>query len=291
MIKNPRIYKLVNFVNRVLLRHKGSIQRFELSTYLQQDYVIDSWILFLSKNGIKEILLKFLTGKRYEVHSSFFSYEAICCLNLCGCILKPPPMFKGFSNLRSLNLETVTLADEVLEIMISSCTNLEILRLVRLKGCSCIKICAPNLHHFYLEDEFDYICFIDAPHLSFVSINLYRNFLAMGNIPKRLPVTYDRLKSISLNINFKDLKETLVMLCLLQSFPNLQELKMEAAIEDARKDVEDFWEALGLWNYSMNQLRVINIFILGECSELQFIEFLLAYSPVLEILSVNHISE
>ncbi|KAF8407746.1 hypothetical protein HHK36_006881 [Tetracentron sinense] len=326
--KKLRISKLVNFVDRVLLRHKGPIHRFELSTSLQHGYVIDSWILFLSKNGVKEIVLKFSTRNRYEVHSSFFSYESICCLKLFGCILKLPPMFKGFSDLRSLILEKVTLADEVLVSMISSCTNLEILRLIQIEGCSCIKICGPNLQHFYLDGEFADICFIDAPHLSFVSITLYSNeiagdkhvvqgevsnlvrvlgcltglkkleiydflmeFLAMGNPPKRLPITYDRLKSISLLMNFKDLNQTLVMLCLLQSSPNLEELEMSADKDDAMEDVGDFWEAQGRWNYSMNQLRVVTISMLGECPELEFIEFLLAYSPVLEIMSVNHTSE
>ncbi|KAF8407756.1 hypothetical protein HHK36_006892 [Tetracentron sinense] len=325
--KNLRIYKLVNFVDRVLLHHKGSIHKFELSTSLQQGYVIDSWILFLSRNGVKEIVLRFSTGKSYEVHSSFYSCEAICCLNMCRCILKPPPMFKGFSDLRSLNLERVTLADDILESMLSICTVLEILRLIQLNGCSCIKICCQNLQHFYFDGKYAEICFINAPHLSFVFISLrtkvadkhvgqgeisnfvrvlgsltcleklvvrgyFMEFFAMGNLSKRLPFTYDHLRSISLLINFKDMNQTLVMLCLLQSSPNLRELDMVANVFAATEYVEDnFWKAQSHWNYFMNQLHVVKIRMLGARPELKFIEWLLANSPLLEILSVNHISE
>ncbi|KAF8407760.1 hypothetical protein HHK36_006896 [Tetracentron sinense] len=409
---NPKAFlsnKLVNFVNRVLLHHNGSIEKFELYIHSLQGYVIDSWILFLSKNGVKEIVLMFWTRDRYEVHSSFFSFEAICSLYLCRCILKPPPMFKGFSYLKSLNLESVALADEVFESMISSCTALEILTLMHLEGCHRIKISGLNLKRFYFDGEFVDISFIDAPHLSFVSITLNDNvvdkfvrqggisnlvrvlgcltaleklvihhcfmqflamgnllkrfpvaydrlktislyinfndmkqslamlclfqsspnlqelgveaaiddaaecvedfwkaqrslycsmnhlcmFLVMGNLPKRLPVSvaYDCLKSISLYINFKDLKQSLVMLCLFQRAPNLQELEMEVGVEDAIEYVEDFWKAQSGLNCFMNHLRVVKISMLGAQPELEFIEFLLANSPVLEILSVDHFSE
>ncbi|KAF8407761.1 hypothetical protein HHK36_006897 [Tetracentron sinense] len=334
--KNLRTYKLMNFVDRFLLNHSGSIYKFELiSSYYLQGSVIDSWIRFLSRNGVKEIVLQFSTEKRYEVHSSFFSCEAICCMSLFRCILKPPPMFKGFRDLRSLILERVTLADEVLESMISSCTVLEIIRLIQLKGCSCIKICAPILQHFYFEGVFSDICIIDAPHLSFVFISLDANvvdkpvgrgefsnlvsvlgcltaleklvicdyfmeFLAMGNLPNRLPVTYDCLKSISLEVNLEDLNHALVMLCLFQSSPNLQELEMVVsttksyilAYEDvATEYIEDFWIAHGRLNCSMNQLLMVTIKMLGERLQLGFIEYILANSPVLEMLSINHISE
>ncbi|KAF8376710.1 hypothetical protein HHK36_031627 [Tetracentron sinense] len=119
---------------------------------------------------------------------------------------------------------------------------------------SCIKICGPNLKCFYSDGVFADICFIDAPHLSFVSITLNGNvvdkhvgqgevsnlnlfnfscilllFLAMGNLPKRLPVAFDRLKSISLYIDFNDLNQNLVMLCLFQSSPSLQELNLKVS--------------------------------------------------------------
>ncbi|KAF8407759.1 hypothetical protein HHK36_006895 [Tetracentron sinense] len=315
--------KFVNFVDRVLLHHKGSIQKFELSTHSLTGYVIDSWIIFLSKNGVKELVFQFMSTDQYVVHSSFFSCEAICLLYLSDCIIKPPPMFKGFSYLKSLNLVSVTIASEVLESLVSSCTNLETLGLMYLNGCSCIKIYGPNLKRFHLYGEFVDVCFIDAPHLSFVSITLYdavvkhfgqgevsnlarvlgcltaleklvicdffMEFLAMGNLPKRLPVVYDRLKTILLHINFQDLNQCLAIICLFQSSPNLQKLDLKADVDDAMEYVEDFWKAQRRLNCSMNHLRVVKIRMFGTQPELEFIEFLLANSPVLEELSVDHV--
>ncbi|KAF8407745.1 hypothetical protein HHK36_006880 [Tetracentron sinense] len=317
-----RIDKLVNFIDRVLLLRKGPLHKFDLSTLFLNHSFIDAWILFLSRNGVKELTLTFQYMKPYRVPYSFFSCQAISCLNLSSCILKLPSVFKGFSHLKSLNLESVILSDEELETLISNCIALERLRLIELEGCTRIKIRGLNLQHFYFSGEFDHICFIDAPQLSFVSINLHTSifedveqgescnlikvlgpltgleklaieyfclqFLAVGNLPVRLPVTYDHLKSISLEIDFEDLNETLVMLCLLQSSPNLHELEIMSDHSVVTEFVEDFWEAQGHLDCSMNHLRVVRASgILGLAPELQFIKFLLVSSPVLEILSVT----
>ncbi|KAF8407757.1 hypothetical protein HHK36_006893 [Tetracentron sinense] len=206
--------KIVNFVDRVLLQHKGSIHKFELSTHSLQDYVIDSWLLFLSKNGVKELVLQFLSRDRY-----------------CD---------QHFGQGKVSNL---------------------------VRGLGCLTA---------LEKLVIGECFME--------------FLAMGILPKRLLVTYDRLKSISLFINFNDLNQSLAMLFLFQSSPNLQELKMLANQVAATEYVVDFWKALGHLNCSMNHLRMVKIIMWGAKSELELIKFLLANSPVLEILSVNHIT-
>ncbi|KAF8407778.1 hypothetical protein HHK36_006914 [Tetracentron sinense] len=328
-----RIDKLVNFIDRVLLLHRGPLHKFDLSTRFLNDTFIDAWILFLSRTGVKELSLKFQGEKPYKVPYSFFSCRAITCLNLFSCILKPPSVFKGFSVLKSLNLESVTLSNEVFESIISNCIALERLRLIKLNGCTHLKIRGLNLQHFCFNGELTDICFIDAPKLSFVSIilhnslfkqvgqgessnlikvlgsltglekltiecyfiqvtqlyeNFYFPFSAIGNIPVRLPGTYDRLKCLSLVINFEDLNETLVMLCLLQSSPSLHELDFVGDEAVVTELVEDFWEAQGHLDCSMNHLRVGRAYNIGGARpELQFIKFLLVNSPVLEKLNVT----
>ncbi|KAF8407742.1 hypothetical protein HHK36_006877 [Tetracentron sinense] len=318
-----RIDKLVNFIDRVLLLHRGPVHKFHLFTSFLNDSLIDSWILFLSRNGIKELSLKFQGEKLYKVPYSFFSCQAISHLNLFSCVLKPPSVFKGFSLVKSLNLEKVTLSNEVFESIMSNCMVLERLRLTNLNGCTHLKIRGLNLQHFYFYGEFIDICFIDAPQLSFVSIRLensffdqvgqgessnlikvlgsltgleklvisvnFIQFLAIGNIPARLPVTYDRLKSIILVIHFEDLNEALVMLRLLQSSPNVHELVIWSyPAAGVTEFVEDFWEPQGHLDCSMNHLRVVSAYrISGARPELQFIEFLLINSPNLETLSVT----
>ncbi|KAF8392693.1 hypothetical protein HHK36_023042 [Tetracentron sinense] len=192
------------------------------------------------------------------------SCETLCYLNLSCFILEPPPMFNGFGNLKSLRLESVTLTDEALERMIFTCTVLERLVLYELIGCFRFKIPGPCLQYFYLIGEFNNICFDDAPRLSSAvmgsyycavdehvgqgetsnlnkalgcltgleKLGMYHHFLqilARGSIPERLPVTLDYLKSITLEMNFNDLDETSVVLCLLRSSPNLQELWLQVS--------------------------------------------------------------
>ncbi|KAF8407776.1 hypothetical protein HHK36_006912 [Tetracentron sinense] len=319
-----RIDKLVNFIDRVLLRHKGPVRKFDLSTRFFNNSFIDSWILFLSRNGVKELSLQFHYTRPYKVPYSFFSCQAITCLNLSCCMLKPPSGFKGFSDLKSLNLELVALSNEVFDTIISNCITLERLILKKLHGCTRLKIRGLNLQHFCFNGELTDICFIDAPKLSFVSIILqdslfkqvgqgessnlikvlgsltglekldmgcyFMEFLAFGNLPARLPVTYDRLKCISLGINFEDLNESLVMLCLLQSSPNLHEIEFLVDKGVVTESAGDFWEAQGHLDWSMNHLRVVRAYeidIVGAQPELQFIKFLLVNSPVLETLNVT----
>ncbi|KAF8407750.1 hypothetical protein HHK36_006886 [Tetracentron sinense] len=321
------MHKLVNFIDRVLLLHKGPVHKFEFSTLFLKDSFIDAWILFLSRNGVKELTLKYRGEKnRYRAPYSFFSCHAINCLKLRYCILEPPSVFKGFSLLKSLNLHRVSLSDEVFETIISNCIALERLRLIELRGCTRLKICGLNLQHFDFQGELTHICFIDAPRLSFVSIfsddsllehvgqgdscnfvqvlgpltgleklatnDNFMKFLAIGNLLARLPVTFDRLKSISLVMNFEDWNETLVMLCLLQSSPNLHELEIAHNDSDFKDLEEDFWEAQDHLDCSMNHLRVVRVSdVVGIQPELQFMKFLLVNSPVLEILSVIPRSE
>ncbi|KAF8407762.1 hypothetical protein HHK36_006898 [Tetracentron sinense] len=130
MDTNLHTYKIANFVDRVLLQHKGSIHK---------------------------------------------------------CILKLPPMFKGFNNLKSLNLVAVTLSIESTNML----------------G----------------KEKFPI-------WLGFLVLTGLEKLVISSYFMERLPVTYDCLKSISLPINFSDLNQNLGMLFLFQSSPNLQELKM-----------------------------------------------------------------
>lgn len=54
----------------------------------------------------------------------------------------------------------------------------------------------------------------------------FSQYLAIGNVPSRLPRPCADLNYLSIRINFNDLEECLASLCLLRSSPNLQELEM-----------------------------------------------------------------
>ncbi|KAJ4701867.1 F-box/FBD/LRR-repeat protein [Melia azedarach] len=320
LVKN----KLVNIVDHVLLLHTGPIIKFKLS---HRDLLgvsdIDRWILHISRSSIKEFILEIWKGQRYKVPSCLFSCQNLIHLELFNCLLKPPSTFKGFRNLKSLDLQHITLAQDVFENLISSCPMLERLTLMNFDGFTHLNIDAPNLQFFDIGGVFDDVNFENTFHLALVSIGLYVNvktdqtapgnsckllrffvhlphirrleiqsyflkYLAVGNVPSRLPRPCADLNYLSVRINFNELEENLAALCLLRSSPNLQELEMLARPEEAGMGVlTNFWE-VDHWNSMFSQLRIVKILgISGIRSELEFINFVLSNSPVLERMTIK----
>lgn len=188
LVKN----KLVNIVDHVLLLHNGPILKFKLS---HRDLLgvtdIDRWILHVSRSCIKEFVLEIWKGQRYKVPSSLFSCQNLIHLELFNCLLKPPSTFKGFRNLKSLDLQHITLSQDVFENLISSCPLLERLTLMNFDGFTHLKIDAPKLQFFDIGGVFDDVIFENTFHLALVSIGLYVNVktelpMAPGNSGKLL---------------------------------------------------------------------------------------------------------
>ncbi|KDP38453.1 hypothetical protein JCGZ_04378 [Jatropha curcas] len=322
LIKN----KLVNIVDHVLLLHNGPIHKFKLS---HRDLLgvsdIDRWILHLSRSSLKEFILEIWKGQRYKVPSSLFSFEHLIHLELFNCLLKPPLTFKGFRNLKSLDLQHITLTQHVFENLILSCPLLERLTLMNFDGFTHLNINAPNLQFFDVGGVYDDVSFENTSHLTLVSIGLYVNvkndrnvvhgnsskllrffanlphiqrlevqsyflkYLSIGNVPGRLPKPCIDLNYLSIRINFNDIEENSAALCLLRSSPNLQELEMLARPEEQTSmvPIANFWED-DHWNSLFGQLRLVRIVgISGVRSELDFINFMLSNSPVLERMTVK----
>lgn len=184
--------KLVNVVDHVLLLHNGPIYKFKLS---HQDLLgvpdIDRWILHISRSSVKEFILEIWKGQRYKVPSSLFFCQDLIHLELFNCLLKPPTTFKGFRNLKSLDLQHITLSQDVFEKLILSCPMLERLTLMNFDGFSRLIVDAPNLQFFDIGGVFEDVRFENTFHLSLVSIGLYVNVkkeqtLAPGSSSKLL---------------------------------------------------------------------------------------------------------
>ena len=175
--------KLVNIVDHVLLLHNGPIYKFKLS---HRDLLgvtdIDRWILHLSRHPIKEFVLEIWKGQRYKMPSSLFSCHNLLHLELFNCLLKPPLTFKGFRSLKSLDLQHVTLAQDVFGSLISSCPLLERLTLMNFDGFTHLNIDAPNLQFFDIGGAFEDISFENTFRLTVISIGLYVN---VGNEKRR----------------------------------------------------------------------------------------------------------
>ncbi|KAG5542241.1 hypothetical protein RHGRI_021943 [Rhododendron griersonianum] len=318
--------KIVNVVDQVLLLHAGPIHKFKLSHRdLQGVNDIDRWILYLSRGSLAELVLEIWKGHRYKLPSSVYSCGKLIHLELFNCLLKPPTTVYGFRSLKSLDLQHITMDQDVFEHLISRCPLLERLTLMNFDGFSVLDIYAPNLQFFDIGGVFDDVNFGNTFRLAIVSIGLYVNvgydqsmtlgktgnlikfftqlpsiqrleiqsyflkYLAVGKIPGKLPVPCMELNYLSIRINFNDLDESLAALCLLRSSPNLHELEILARPEEQTVvgRVANIWEE-DYYNCPFNQLRLVKVVgIFGVRCELDFINFLLANSPVLERMTVK----
>ncbi|KAK7291158.1 hypothetical protein RIF29_06082 [Crotalaria pallida] len=322
IIKN----KLSRIIDHVLLLHSGPIKKFKLS---HRDLIgvadIDKWTLHLSRRSIKELVLEIWKGQRYKIPSSLFSCQSLIHLELFNCFLKPPSTFRGFRNLKSLDLQHVTLTQDVFENLISSCPLLERLTLMNFDGFSNLNIDAPNLQYFDIGGKFQDVSFENTFQLAVVSIGLYLNlensqntlhgtssnllkffvhlphlrrlevqsyflkYLAAGVVPLKLPRPCIDLSYLSIRINFNDSKEISAALCLLRSSPNLLDLEILARPEEQSVvSTQTYsWED-GYRSCPVMQLRHVRIDgISGIKPELDFISFLLLYSPMLEGMTVK----
>ncbi|KAK2983918.1 hypothetical protein RJ640_017839 [Escallonia rubra] len=113
--------------------------------------------------------------------------------------------------------------------------------------------------------------------------------LAAGDGPKRLPAAFNCLKMLTLSgIDFRNSNgEISRAICLICSSPNLQELEISAYRND-HSAVSDpgieFWEE----KCTMGQLRTVKFTAVeGLTTELKFIKYILACSPLLEKVYVE----
>lgn len=311
--------KLVSIIDHVLLLHTGPVYKFRLS---HRDLVgvtdIDRWILHLSRSPIREFVLEIWKGQRYKLHSCLFSCQNLTHLELFNCLVRPPPTFHGFKNLKSLDLQHITMGQDVFEHLITSCPLLERLTLMNFDGFSHLNINATSLLFFDIGGVFDDVSFKNTFQLALVSIGLYAKdkigkrpgytsnlikffahlphirrleiqsyflkYLAVGDVPLKLPSPCVDLGYLSLRINFDDCEENKAALCLLRSSPNLQELEILARPEEAflMESFVNFWEDEH-WSCPFDQLRLVKVTgISGTRLELGFISFLLLASPALE---------
>ncbi|PIA52468.1 hypothetical protein AQUCO_01000385v1 [Aquilegia coerulea] len=311
-----------NFANiyHVLINHTGPIKkfgaRFSLFKRINQ-FNLDLWVSLLKEKGIQEIILEFMKGKFCVAPSRLFSCERLTYLKLYGCMVKLPCPFSGLRSLNRLDLDCFDVTNAEFNRLLSGCSVLETLTLIDF-DIDYLTFDIPSLRFLYVDGKFKSISFGSATHISWLRIRLLGNanghlnqdnccnlitilgcqtsieklvlqnhimkFLSVGNIPTKFPTMFDCLKEISLTVNFKDLDEVSVVLCLLRSSPIFEHLKITVWLKrlGRQRNADDFWTAQNQID-SMDQLRFVCIdeFFGGE-SELQFIKYVLGKSPALE---------
>ncbi|KAF7124488.1 hypothetical protein RHSIM_Rhsim12G0068900 [Rhododendron simsii] len=292
---------------------------------------IDQLIHFVSKNGIQELTLYFFNGGPYKLPSSLFSCGDITRLDLFSCVFKPAPGFKGFGNLLCLKLDKVVIAGDTLSSLISACPllerltiqrtyfnyleivalNLRFVRLSRLYGSICFKN-TPHLArvsmHLVLplvskdrETSGSVMHSGTFPAVELLELDYYHlKAVVAGGVPNRHPNRLSHLKILKLHIIcFEKVDEISMVLCLIRSSPNLEKIKIKISNDSscyfsmfALDPVPEPLEVQGWSDISLNQLREVEIHrVSGTRPELDFIEVLLAKSPILERLLIKFESE
>ncbi|XP_058115021.1 F-box/FBD/LRR-repeat protein At1g13570-like [Magnolia sinica] len=307
--------KLINAVDQVLLLHKGPVHEFKCQIYLESCPAIDRWLLHLSDNAVKSFTLDNLRLERYKLPSCLFRYENLIHLQVSWCIFKPPRKFDGLRNLRTLHLQDISI-DSSFEDFISKFPLLEALTLRNFDGLTCLNIQGPQLLYLDIVGKLKYLHFKNIPLvatalINMMSVNDYEKgkdsnlinvvgclhgvkrlalegfllqFLAAGNVPERLPTMYNHLKNLTLKINFENLDQLSVVLCLCRSSPNLYEINAKVhSIDAASLPHESFWEVQEGFDGLFASLQIVTVNgIIGSKNELGFIEFVLENAPMLE---------
>ncbi|KAM7461910.1 hypothetical protein LguiA_030031 [Lonicera macranthoides] len=315
----------VKVINKILIVHNGTIQKFNLHIPFAQSPDMDLWILILSRHGIKELILDNAYSQPYKLPSYLFSCAELTYLDLCNFIISDPPLeFCGLCNLEALYLVKISLSP-MIGSLISTLPVLHGLYLNSCAGLENLKVMPPKLSWLDVEDshEFQWQCLkISNSNLQVLYVLLYKEveqqkdfnlMVLLGNITKittlwldgfslkvlaagtekeYLPIKVHNLAKVWLtSFQFNDLEQVLCALCLLRSSPNLQSLSIEISkfTNDGMQHVLNYMEASGNFDIELlNELQTVELKSCISKAALHFAKLLFSRSPSLEQMTIDN---
>ncbi|KAK4376876.1 hypothetical protein RND71_003172 [Anisodus tanguticus] len=306
-----RTTEITQIIYHILIYHVGPITKFILCVPKSRSCpMIDDLIYFLSKNGIRHLVVRLpFKGDPYELPPSFFKCVQLRRLTLQNCLILPPPSFKGFDRLISLELCEVTISSKLLGSLISHCLLLEHLVLhIADSYSNVIEINAPRLRSFYFAGSMRSIFLKNIPLLERLSltysetdylgaekwdiVKFFESFSALehlflnmlfaaeaSEVPTRLPFNLNCVKKLDINVDLYNSTEVSCALCLIRSFPYLQYMEIQEAYY--KYDIADYRVELPS-DVMFNHLREVKLTLAsGSIIEMQLAKLLLAKSPML----------
>lgn len=167
-------YMLEKIVDQVLLLHSGPIHKFSFdgSAYVEDFAVVDRWITVLSRNCLKELVLRFYPDRLYKLPSTLFFCKGIVTLELHDCEFRLPRVCEGFGSLCTLSLENVVISDNDFATLITKCPLLEKVAFMDFYGCSRLRFNAPKLRELIIDGLFEDIYLESTPELAILSVGL-----------------------------------------------------------------------------------------------------------------------
>ncbi|KAL8527394.1 hypothetical protein ACS0TY_005308 [Phlomoides rotata] len=304
--------KMEDVVYQVLRHHRGPINKFSLSCRTSPD--IDQWILLLTSSEVQDFTLSIFWGDKHGMPSHFYAFQNLKHLYLYKCIFRPPPEFKGFSKLATLDFQDVDYIPAIFEQFISQSPLLESLRLVGCTELDAFEIHGPSLRFFTFHGVFKTIRFKNSPVLAEVSLSVpivqspgvrssavfeyfhippmlkklhlhpcVLEFLGAGGVQSRFADSFNCLKVLNLSMYLDRIKEVASALCLARSSPGLQMLRVSLYTGGFDQAVIDFIRAQETPDPYLHQLRrvVISLFS-GSEPEIELLRYLLASAAGLE---------
>ncbi|XP_060200814.1 F-box/FBD/LRR-repeat protein At1g13570-like [Lycium barbarum] len=214
-------------VDEILLLHRGDIVKFVLGSTSSVLYEVnvaeavlptcanlDRWMNFVTRNGVKKLILAMLFDTRYKLPSCVFNCPTLTDLELGRCVIKPPISFLGFPNLEILRMTDVTI-EPTSERCVISLPRLVTLNLRHCGGTQYLNIVSPKL------------VYNDRQMKDFLKILMrFLNENRLDTVPMMLPFSVDCLLNLSIDLDSLQLSRTSGALqLLLNCAPNLSTLE------------------------------------------------------------------
>ncbi|XP_071734053.1 F-box/FBD/LRR-repeat protein At1g13570-like [Rutidosis leptorrhynchoides] len=267
--------KIFNAVYQVLLMHEGPIHEFTLSLWADKSCVeVDHMLHHLSrKNTVKKLTLDICCG--YKLPLSLFSFGQLTDLSIISCILDHQPTFKGFGNLTSLHLQSISTNVKTLMHLLSHCPSLKSLNLI---GYYTTINSSDDLS---IADIFKCLPMIEDLYIGFHVIHCF----CPDGIPEKLPTALHHLKYLFMkDVFIYSSYELPFVILVMKSSPNLKKLKLQlidASYHNANAvgsvTLED---CSNIWLEHLNELEILQFHYVENA--LNFVKLILAKSPVLK---------
>ncbi|CAH1441141.1 unnamed protein product [Lactuca virosa] len=316
----------IRIINQILFLHKGPILKFHLhipDISLDSYKEVDQWMLFLSRNGVTELVLT-NSNRRYELSSHVFCCLELRRLKLQNCFYKPLE-FEGFLNLVELILRHIDFGarlcgtkinlPQLKHLSLFKCTNVynfniqaTKLQILTVSACpdamllrlldspwllkAMIALQKPIQDFLRLEKMNLSTMLSKLPIVEYFHIDKhFLKCLIAEKIPKLLPHAITSLKHLGLmDFELGDLDLVHSALCLLRNSPNLEKLFVSHSLEP-RIDVgpaSNHLESPDCLYRTLDQLQIVEMrHLKGSKAELFFIKLLLAHSPSLQNFTIT----
>ncbi|KAK9051161.1 hypothetical protein SSX86_027787 [Deinandra increscens subsp. villosa] len=313
LLETKRENRYGEIISRLLLHLKGVISKFVLyidqQTYpILEDEHIANWILFLSRKGIKDLIIQNILDQPLKLPTHLFTCVELKHLKLVNCCFDPPASFHGFPNLLSLELSRVQNESKKLGEFFSRCPVLEILtmgftfsahevKLAEIAKLTNLKILSLYLRNFEKcmitspDGIFELLGFL--PKLQELRLDFLqcKSFTEDG-AKKRSPTTFPCLKT--LDLSYIDLGSGIVLSFafeIIRSSWNLQTLEIMTGQQDVHPPPAICSPEVDYNTVGFLQLqRVTFTSSMASENEVCLIKYLLACSPFLkEIFLYPHL--